>query len=97
MLLSVYNILTIFCLFCIICTVSLIIITMEVKVLVQNVKSVSDQKWCITAKDETGGIMRFGLSKEYGEPHAGDEITLRYPRGIANKVVGMDLNGTRLY
>ena len=31
--------------------------------------------------------MRFGLSKEYGEPHAGDEITLRYPRGIANKVV----------
>ena len=59
---------------------------MEVKVLVQNVKSVSDQKWCITAKDETGGIMRFGLSKEYGEPHAGDEITLRYPRGIANKV-----------
>ena len=50
---------------------------MEVKVLVQNVKSVSDQKWCITAKDETGGIMRFGLSKEYGEPHAGDEITLR--------------------
>ena len=54
MLLSVYNILTIFCLFCIVCNVSLIIITMEVKVLVQNVKSVSDQKWCITAKDETG-------------------------------------------
>lgn len=41
--------------------------------------------------------MRFGLGKEYGKPKAGDEITLRYPRGIANKVVGMDLNGTRLY
>lgn len=41
--------------------------------------------------------MHFGLSKEYGEPQAGDEMTLRYPRGIASKVVGMDLNGTRLY
>lgn len=70
---------------------------MEVKVLVQKVKSVSDKEWSIAAKDETGGIMHFGLSKEYGEPKAGDEITLSYPHSIASKVIGMDLNGKCLY
>ena len=36
------------------------------------------------------------LNKEYGTPKPGDKMTLHYQHG-RNRVIGMDLNGTRLY
>lgn len=66
-------------------------------IVILSVKSVSENhKWSITAQDSTGGIMHFGLNKEYGTPKPGDKMTLHYQHG-RNRVIGMDLNGTRLY
>ena len=57
----------------------------------------SENRWSITARDMTGGIMHFGLEKKYGTPKPGDQITLHYRHGFLNQLAGMDLNGVPLY
>lgn len=66
---------------------------MEVKTIVQKVSKISAEKLCLTARDETGGITRFGFGAQNGVPNIGDEISLCYPRTHAGKLVGIRWNG----
>lgn len=66
---------------------------MEIKVVVQKVNNVSEDKLNLTARDETGGIMHFNWKKSNGIPKVGDEISLCYMRTIAKKIVSMTWNG----
>lgn len=66
---------------------------MKIKVIVQKVSNVSEDKLNLTARDETGGITRFSWQKKNGIPQVGDEVELCYMRTTAKKIVGMVWNG----
>ena len=60
---------------------------MEIKVVVQKVSDVSEDKLRLTARDETGGITRFSWRKENGIPEVGNVMVLCYERTKAQKIV----------
>ncbi|MBR1649196.1 MAG: hypothetical protein IJ689_06340 [Alphaproteobacteria bacterium] len=70
---------------------------MQNNTVVIKVSQGTNDCFVISAQDETGGMMRYFFEKKYGTPKAGDKITLYHPNARGSKIVGMDLNGSRLF